>query len=493
MNSLKKILIQGLIIFSVAMTIIMIWTIMIIPENEKLSNKDFLNMEYEGQNQVVNDVYGEMSKPFFIKDELTQNIIDKKGNELTIKSTVSSKRTDTNEVLFYVESTYHVDAITKMHTDKSDKKFTFSPGVEKKDYNFLHPAVFFDDLMMFKKTEILNGLEVYVFEVSTKDANVSKAFPQFTSHTILTDTTSTLYVEPITGNILKFEKKWENYLVEDGKRINTIEIGEKHTSKFTEHVLTEFTKSKIENIKFMTIIMPIFLMVLVFGIGIIWILLIHLRKIKEESAKKEKLALIGDMTAKLSHDLRNPLTIVKNGFELLELGLSEEKKKENMKRIQNAINRISFEIESIINFTRDNPLHKEQISLRRIIDISLENIEIPQRIKIEKEIPDITVNVDREQVIRIFVNIITNSIEAMDQGKITITAKIKTKTIEIEFSDSGPGIPKNKMNEIFQPLFTTKSKGTGLGLSISKTLVEKHGGSISVRNNPTTFTVTLPK
>jgi len=446
MHILRKMIFQWLIVFSVAVAVIMIWTIVAIPEIEKLSRGDLLDMEYEGQDQIVDNVYGELSKPFFILDKLSQKIVNKNGNELTIESTVTSKRTDTYEEIFRVAKIYHVDALTQTHIDKNGKKFGFLPGVEKKNYDFLHPAIFYDEPMMFKTTETVNGLEVYVFEVTTIGADASNSFPKFSSHMILTDTISKLYVEPITGNIIKFEKKWENYLIEDGKRINTIEIGEKHTTKFTEHILIEFAESKIENIKFMTIIMPIFLIVLVFGIGTIWILLKYLEKLKKESAKKEKLALIGDMTAKLSHDLRNPLTIVKNGLELFQLGLAEEKKEENMKRIQNAVDRISYEIESIMDFVRGNPLNKEQISLKRILDLAIDNIEIPKKIQVEKEIQDITVDVDKNQIINVFSNILRNSVEAMNQGKITITTKIKTKTIEIEFADSGPGIPKEFLN-----------------------------------------------
>ncbi|EGG41993.1 Signal transduction histidine kinase [Candidatus Nitrosarchaeum limnium SFB1] len=484
---------QWLGIFSVAIIVVMIWTMIIIPESEKLTDIDLMDMEYEGQDKIVDNIYGNMTEQFFTQDNLSQEVINRKGNELTIKSTVTSIRSDTREMIFHVENIYHVDALTQMHIDKKDKKFGFTPGVEKKDYSFFHPAVFYDAPLMYKKMDNVNGLDVYVFEVIIEGADASKSFPQFSGHTILTDNTSRLYVEPITGNIVKFEKEWNNYLVEDGKNISTIEIGKKYTTEFTELVLVHLTQEKIENIQFNRIIMPIFLIFIILGSGTIWILFGYLERIRKESVKNEKLALIGDMTAKLSHDLRNPLTIIKNGFELFELGLPEEKRKDNMKRIQNAVDRISYEIEAIMNFVRDNPLHKEQISLRRIIDITIENIEIPEGIKIEKEIPDITINVDREQILRVFSNIIINAIDAMKNGKITIIAKSKTKTIEIEFTDSGPGIPKDKIDKIFQPLFTTKSKGTGLGLSICKTLIEKHGGGISVKNNPTRFTVILPK
>jgi len=78
-------------------------------------------------------------------------------------------------------------------------------------------------------------------------------------------------------------------------------------------------------------------------------------------------------------------------------------------------------------------------------------------------------------------------------GEIRITLATSTKSVSIMFADSGPGIQKDALPRIFDPLFTTKSKGTGLGLVICKSIVEQHHGTISVRNNPTTFTIELPK
>ncbi|WP_232202950.1 HAMP domain-containing sensor histidine kinase [Nitrosopumilus sp. SJ] len=81
----------------------------------------------------------------------------------------------------------------------------------------------------------------------------------------------------------------------------------------------------------------------------------------------------------------------------------------------------------------------------------------------------------------------------MNEGTIAISAKENSKHIEIIFSDSGPGIPKSNIKKIFEPLYTTKKNGTGLGLASTKTTIEKHGGSISVKNEPTRFIIQLPK
>ena len=93
-----------------------------------------------------------------------------------------------------------------------------------------------------------------------------------------------------------------------------------------------------------------------------------------------------------------------------------------------------------------------------------------------------------------FSNIIINAIQSIDEwGKIEIRFVESSNHVKIQFIDSCPGIPPENLEKIFDPLFTTKQVGTGLGLSSCKTIIEKHGGTISVENNPTTFTVRLPK
>ncbi|KEQ55809.1 Sensor protein ZraS, partial [Marine Group I thaumarchaeote SCGC AAA799-N04] len=108
-------------------------------------------------------------------------------------------------------------------------------------------------------------------------------------------------------------------------------------------------------------------------------------------------------------------------------------------------------------------------------------------------IPDIMLYVDEKQIQTVFSNIILNAIDATKKGKISIIAKETEDGIQIEFIDSGPGISKDKINNIFEPLYTTKQSGTGLGLSSAKRIIESHGGIIEVQNNPTKFTITLPK
>jgi len=490
----KKYAVQGLIIFSVAIGILLLWGFVVIPEFDKLNENYSLDIEYDAQTTMVDDVYGELKGPFFQRDVLSEKVIKVDGDIYTIQSSVTGTRIDTKEIMFQVKNIYKVDATTQMHIDKEGKRFGFLPGVKKIDYDFFHPAVFYDDPMIFKKTDTVNGLETFVFETITINADTSKTFSQFAPHEIHTDTTSRLWIEPITGNLVKFEKDWDNYLVEDGKRINTIQTGGKHTTEFSELILTQYTKAKIENITFNHFFIPIFLLVVIFGLGIIWIMLTYLDSIRQESRKKEQMSIIGGIVSRISHDLKNPLTIITTNTELIQNEKSTpEIKKKCFERILRGVNRMEYQINSIMDFVRKKPLQKENAQLSEILESSIENAQVPPTIQIKKNIPKISINVDVNQIDTVFSNIITNSVQAIGKGVISITVKEKENDIEIEFSDSGTGIPEDKIKDIFEPLFTTKQKGTGLGLASCKNIVEQHEGEISVKNNPTRFTIILPK
>ncbi len=132
-------------------------------------------------------------------------------------------------------------------------------------------------------------------------------------------------------------------------------------------------------------------------------------------------------------------------------------------------------------------------SVLSLIESSLDSLDIPQKIKIFKPENDFQINCDFRKLEAVFANLITNSIQAMDEeGRIEFRLSEAKNEIKIEVEDTGHGIAKSILPEVFDPLFRTKSNGTGLGLAICKTIVEQHGGTISAKSNPTTFTILLP-
>lgn len=215
----------------------------------------------------------------------------------------------------------------------------------------------------------------------------------------------------------------------------------------------------------------------------------------ESLIRTQRLSAIGELSARVAHDLRNPLGIIKNAVELIEISSiynTDEKLQKRIGMIKNAAERMLRQISDVLDFVRTRPLQLEKNSLSMILESSLKFI-IPKSIKITKPHNNVSIMCDSKYLEVVFSNIITNAIQAMENsGEIKVRFIVNKKYVKIEIEDSGPGIPEDKIEQIFDPLFTTKPSGTGLGLVTCKNIVEQHEGNISFRNNPTIFEINLP-
>ena len=138
-------------------------------------------------------------------------------------------------------------------------------------------------------------------------------------------------------------------------------------------------------------------------------------------------------------------------------------------------------------------IKKTLFSLSELIKMAVPK-DLPRGIQINIPKNDFKIYGNFYKLVVVISNLIDNSIEALkSQGVINIFGREFDDHVSIEVKDSGPGIPVNIINKIFSSLYTTKADGTGLGLKMAKTIIDLHGGSISVRNNPTTFSIKLPK
>lgn len=215
-----------------------------------------------------------------------------------------------------------------------------------------------------------------------------------------------------------------------------------------------------------------------------------------ELSKAEKLATIGELTSRLAHDLRNPLSVIKTTHGIMKdkPNMKIEERLQYNARIDRAILRIVHLVDDVLDFVRVSELRIQPSSLISIIESAIDSVDIPPNVKIIKPKNDFIVNCDFRKIEAVFTNLISNAIQAMNEdGTIEFRITEKDKYVEIQVEDSGPGIPESIKDKIFDPLFTTKTFGTGLGLSICKSVVEKHGGKITVSSNPTRFTIFLPK
>lgn len=213
--------------------------------------------------------------------------------------------------------------------------------------------------------------------------------------------------------------------------------------------------------------------------------------------ENERLITIGLIAARLAHDIRNPLSVIKNTVEIMRLKFKDnmdDKVEKQLDMLAKSVTRISHQIEDVLDYVRESPLQLREISFKELLDSILNSIKKPDTITILKPENDAMLNCDPKKLEVVLVNLIINGFQAIkDTGQIRIRLTEQKGNYLIDVEDSGPGIPEDKIDRIFEPLFTTKQTGTGLGLASCKNIIEQHGGKISVSNGPTRFTIKLPK
>jgi len=474
--------------------VVVLWFSVYVPESEKIRSDFQVYLEQEGEDQIANSVGGNLSQPFDLRESLIQRVTSINGNYATISSIVSGINEDEGKEVFHSEKFYQVDAYTMVYKNMTGKQFGFKPGVQKQDYDFFHPLVFADAPLVYQKTEVINGLDVYVFRAETHNVDISNSFPQYENVKILSNTNSTFWIEPITGDLVRFEKSWKDYQVQGDNIIAVNELGWKKTTEYSSFILSETTKSKINDFNYNTKIMPVLLATLTMGINLILILRNKLKKSNEIVIKNEKMTAIGNLSARISHDLRNTLTVLKSEVSIMSIQNQDENMNKRLQRLMRSIDKMDHQIGGVLDFVRERPLKTEKFSSNVLIKQALEDIIVPDGIKITIPVQDMSITGDLAQLEIVLSNIVINAIHAIgDSGTITISIEDKPDASVISITDSGPGIPEKYISKIFEPLFTTKQRGTGLGLASCYTIVKSHGGEIWVKNNPTTFTILLPK
>ena len=197
--------------------------------------------------------------------------------------------------------------------------------------------------------------------------------------------------------------------------------------------------------------------------------------------KNERLTAIGELASSMAHDMKNPLGTIRTGIDILKRNIENNPEIDNViHRMDRAVSRMSHQVEDVLNYVKKTPLSVKTVQIKSIINSTIESLDIPKTIQITIEGDDITINCDEKKMEVVFINLLLNSIQSIDQNQGIISIRIKqiNKNAIIEIEDSGSGIPDEVINDIFKPLITTKQKGTGLGLASCKNIIEQHGGSI---------------
>ena len=226
----------------------------------------------------------------------------------------------------------------------------------------------------------------------------------------------------------------------------------------------------------------------------------QLKKTQAELVKSERLAAIGELAGMVGHDLRNPLSGIKNSAYFMKKKgneISQTQAQEMLETINKCVDYSNKIVNDLLDYSREVRLELREESLKKLLTDSLCILDISEKIEISNRLNDKpTVKIDADKIKRVFINLIKNAIDAMPNGgKIIIDSNQVNSILEVSFSDTGEGIADDVLPKLFSPLFTTKAQGMGFGLAICKRIIEAHGGTITVKtvkDKGTTFTVTLP-
>ena len=205
----------------------------------------------------------------------------------------------------------------------------------------------------------------------------------------------------------------------------------------------------------------------------------------------DRLALLGQLSAGISHEIRNPLASIQGAVEILGQGIPPEDPKSEFAQIaRTEVARLERLTSEILQFSKPAPPQKLPADPHEIIDAALRLVADQahrQGIEIKRNLyePAPSILVDPEQVKQVLINVLINAIHAQpDGGEIEVSGKVQAGEWLSSIRDAGPGIALERLDRIFDPFFTTRQEGTGLGLSISYQLVKNNGGRIWATSEP---------
>ena len=227
------------------------------------------------------------------------------------------------------------------------------------------------------------------------------------------------------------------------------------------------------------------------------------KSLEAEIKQKEKWATIGELSANIAHEIRNPLASMRGSIEMLRDDKIPQKHKEKLMDIAlKEMERLNDIITDFLMYSSPRPLEKSRTDLHLLLDETLSLLRNTEQnrgnISIIKGFEGSLFSmVDPQKIRQVFWNLGMNAIESMkDGGELSVLTKDAGGLISITFSDTGPGVPPASAEKIFYPFFTTKDKGTGLGLSIAYRIIEEHKGRLTLKSIPgikTTFEIILTK
>jgi len=230
----------------------------------------------------------------------------------------------------------------------------------------------------------------------------------------------------------------------------------------------------------------------------------ELRAVQDELLRKERLSTLGQLTATVAHELRNPLSSIRNTVFSINVAVADKglKLERPLARMERGIARCDRIITDLLDFTRMRELKRAPLVVDPWLAEVLDEHKMPGGIALVRRLatPGVRVSADLERMRRVVINLVDNAIQAMPEPngrerQVTVATRLVDGRFELAVEDTGAGISPDVLPKVFEPLFSTKSFGTGLGLATVKQIVEEHGGGIDIASEVgrgTRVTVRLP-
>ncbi len=265
------------------------------------------------------------------------------------------------------------------------------------------------------------------------------------------------------------------------------DLSEEYRNIFKDQIVVVITGAVV-----MGFLLVVLILVVKRGENIIEARALERLKLEEKLSQAERLSSLGEMTAAISHEIRNPLGIIKSSAEhLKKKGLPDDPSFKIIDIIVEEARRLNSIITDFINFARPRNPNLQPCGVEEIIEKNLNFLSAQakeQGIQIIKQLngqsPEIVA--DKEMLYQAFLNIALNAMQAMPTGgEMVIETKSNDHFVKVIFDDTGEGIADEIISKIWDPFFTSKEKGTGLGLGIVKSIIEIHGGQVNVANKAT--------
>lgn len=228
-----------------------------------------------------------------------------------------------------------------------------------------------------------------------------------------------------------------------------------------------------------------------------------LRQSQEDLIKTERLAVTGKLAASVAHEIRNPLTSLRMTVEMLAAKGGDESTQEAYRIVLGELDRLALAVEELLTFARPRPPKREPTDLNRLsadtlafLKNQLDHARVKSELESDSGLPA-DLALDPAKIRQLLVNLILNAMQAIVRnGQVTVRTKwdAAARKVTLEVADTGPGVPAEVREKIFELFVSTKPGGGGLGLAIAKQVVEEHGGTIAFETSErgTTFRIELP-